>query len=51
MAGAEVGPVFKDGGSGSWCFGDKSGVGGLQRIAEVKFEVISGASQGVPLPG
>jgi hypothetical protein len=42
MAGTEVGPVFEDGGSGSACFWDKSGVGGLQRSAEIKFEVISG---------
>jgi hypothetical protein len=42
IAGAEVSPVVEDGCSGRARFGDKSCVGGLQRSAEIKFEVISG---------
>jgi hypothetical protein len=45
MAGAEVSPVFEDGGSGRARFGDKSCLGGLQRSVEIKFEVISGCRE------
>jgi hypothetical protein len=42
VAGAKVGPGFEDSCPGISSFGDESSVGGLQRSAEIKFEVISG---------